>query len=51
MRGFKSAILSIFQPRQNGTFEPMYGIQNFHKVIFEFAELLINIRAPSNQLN
>ena len=29
MHGFKSAILAIFQFWQNGTFEPMYGIQNF----------------------
>ena len=29
MHGFKSAILAIFQLWQNGTFEPMYGIQNF----------------------
>ena len=29
MYGFKSAILAIFQFWQNGTFEPMHGIQNF----------------------
>ena len=29
MHRFKSAILAIFQFWQNGTFEPMYGIQTF----------------------
>ena len=29
MYGFKSAILAIFQFCQNGTFEPMHGIQIF----------------------
>jgi hypothetical protein len=29
MHSFKSAILAIFQSWQNGTFEPMHGIQKF----------------------
>jgi hypothetical protein len=37
MHGFKYAILAIFPFCQNGTFEPVHGIQNFfgQKTAFE----------------